>query len=174
MKLHYIIGDVTKPIKKPAMICHINNDIGGWGRGVVLAIGRIFPEAERAYRSRFNSGDPLKLGETQLVEISNNDGSFSGVYVANMVAQHDIRWQGKVPPIRYDALEECLNFVYTNASEYGCSVHMPRIGCALAGGSWNEIGPIVERLMTVETYVYTLSDQKNRWNDEYEDINEFV
>lgn len=164
MKIHYIIGDVTKPIKKPAMICHINNDIGGWGRGVVLAIGKAFPEAEKAYRGRFNSGDPIKLGETQIV------CSCPDVYIANMVAQHDVKWQGKVPPIRYEALEKCLSFVYTRASEYGCSVHMPRIGCVLAGGSWDEIGPMVERLMTVETYVYTLLDQKDRWNNEYEGV----
>lgn len=167
--LHYLIGDVTKPIKKPSLICHINNDIGGWGRGVVLSIGKAFPEAERAYRDRFNAGNPINLGETQIVEISNGDGSFSGVRVANMIAQHGIRWQGKTPPIRYEALERCLKFVYTNASKYGCSVHMPRIGCVLAGGQWDSISPIIERVMTVETFVYTLPDQKDRWNNEYEE-----
>jgi hypothetical protein len=31
---------------------------------------------------------------------------------------------------------------------------MPRIGCGLAGGKWEEIEPIIKKLMTVDTYVY--------------------
>ncbi|MDR6488204.1 O-acetyl-ADP-ribose deacetylase (regulator of RNase III) [Chryseobacterium vietnamense] len=37
------------------------------------------------------------------------------------------------------------------------NIHMPRIGCGLAGGKWEEIEPIIERALLkkdVEVYVY--------------------
>lgn len=37
------------------------------------------------------------------------------------------------------------------------SIHMPRIGCGLAGGKWEEIEIIIERTLiknNVEVYVY--------------------
>lgn len=170
MNIHYIIGDATKPIKNPAIICHVNNDIGGWGRGFVLAVSNVFPEAENAYRSRFKSGYPMKLGETQIIEISDNNGQSTGIYVANMVAQHDVKNKNGLPPIRYGSLRCCLDQVYKSALEYGCTVHMPRIGSDLAGGDWKTVESIIKSAMTVDTYVYTLPNQKDRWDDEYEGV----
>jgi len=61
------------------------------------------------------------------------------LYVANMIAQHGYRSANGQIPLRYDALETCLLKV-TEALEDGdlgpweYKVHMPRIGCGLAGG----------------------------------------
>jgi O-acetyl-ADP-ribose deacetylase (regulator of RNase III) len=63
--------------------------------------------------------------------------------VANMVAQRGVRASGGVPPIRYDALRECLITLAERATALGASVHMPRIGCGLAGGSWPEVEVII-------------------------------
>jgi O-acetyl-ADP-ribose deacetylase (regulator of RNase III) len=51
-----------------------------------------------------------------------------------------------VPPIRYEAVRSGLVKVAIKANQLNASVHMPRIGCGLAGGEWSEIEPI-----TVET-----------------------
>jgi len=160
-KLHYLIGDALKPIKTPAINCHCCNSIGGWGRGYVLAIRAMYPAAEKAYLNWFATGSP-KLGDVQYVQVT------SGLCIANMIGQEGVQWQGKIPPIRYEALEKCLKDVYTLATDENAIVTMPRIGCVLAGGTWNVIGPMVEKLMTVDTYVYTLESQKDRWNDKYE------
>ena len=49
--LRIIRGDATSPqAKGPKIIAHICNDLGGWGKGFVLAISRRWPEPERAYR----------------------------------------------------------------------------------------------------------------------------
>jgi O-acetyl-ADP-ribose deacetylase (regulator of RNase III) len=160
-KLHYLIGDATEPVIKPAMIIHCCNDEGGWGRGFVLALRSKFPESEKAYRNWFATKDP-RLGEVQFVQITPD------ICIANMIGQQGTRWQGKIPPIRYDALSVCIEKVYDKASKDKVSVHMPRIGCVLAGGSWDVIGPLIEKRMTVESYVYTLESQKNRWQDKYE------
>lgn len=163
MRIRYLIGDATLPVKKPAMISHCNNDIGGWGCGFVLALRDRYPLAEKRYRQLFQKEpDKAKLGYAQIVKVDHD------VFVANMIAQHGIRWQGKTPPIRYDALEQTLQTAYAFAKENGLAMHMPRIGCVLAGGSWDQIEPIIQKTMTVDTFVYTLANQADRWGDFYE------
>lgn len=44
----YITGDATRPQDQGAkIIVHICNDIGGWGKGFVVAISRRWPEPEQ-------------------------------------------------------------------------------------------------------------------------------
>ena len=59
--------------------------------------------------------------------------------------QHGIKQHGGQPPIRYDALRTCLAKVARKALETNASVHMPRIGCGLAGGKWEAVEPIMGR-----------------------------
>ncbi|HEX5105011.1 MAG TPA: hypothetical protein VFV87_14425 [Pirellulaceae bacterium] len=76
-----------------------------------------------------------------------------------MIAQRGIRTSGGLPPIRYDAVRTCLEQVSRFAQENAATVHMPRIGCGLAGGTWDEVEPIiVETLVTagVEATVYDI------------------
>jgi O-acetyl-ADP-ribose deacetylase (regulator of RNase III) len=51
-------------------------------------------------------------------------------------------WGG--PPIRYEALAACLGLLADQALELGATVHMPRIGCGLAGGEWSRVQPLIE------------------------------
>jgi O-acetyl-ADP-ribose deacetylase (regulator of RNase III) len=53
-------------------------------------------------------------------------------------------------------LEECLRDVERFARDFDhASVHMPRIGCGLAGGKWSEVEPILERVfVATEVYIY--------------------
>jgi O-acetyl-ADP-ribose deacetylase (regulator of RNase III) len=53
------------------------------------------------------------------------------------------------PPIRYEAVEACLDNVAEKAKDLKASVHMPRIGCGLAGGKWEIIEPIIEKTLLV-------------------------
>ena len=162
MKIHYLIGDATIPGHRPAIIFHVNNSIGGWGRGFVISLSNRYPEPEKAYREWFKTGNP-QLGDHQFVQVKPD------LWVANIIGQEGVRWQGKKPPIRYESLEKGLKSAYDFALENGLTVACPRLGCVLAGGQWREIEAILKKVMTVETYVYTLLDQKNRWNDPYED-----
>lgn len=165
-QLHYLIGDATDPIVKPTIIAHICNSVGGWGAGFVLALSRKNKDPEKAYHKWYHeNNDSFVLGAIQLIPFEED------VMVANMIAQYGIRWEGKIPPIRYDALEQCLGLVYKHAKEHGWTVSMPRIGCVLSGGSWNKIEAIIKNTMTVDTYVYTLESQKDRWPTTYEEIN---
>ncbi len=81
------------------------------------------------------------------------------LWVANMVGQRGIQRSKGKSPIRYDAVEKCLDKVASFALDLGATVHMPRIGCGLAGGKWEEIEPIIIRQLCskgIDVYVYDL------------------
>jgi O-acetyl-ADP-ribose deacetylase (regulator of RNase III) len=155
--LTYLTGDATNPPGDGnKIIAHICNDIGGWGKGFVVAVSRRWPEPERAYRRWFREGvaGGFALGEVRLVPVTPT------IWVANMIAQHGIGPGPDGPPIRYAAVEQCLDAVAGAAAERAASVHLPRIGCGLAGGTWDRIEPILVRTLAerdIATTVYDLS-----------------
>ena len=60
-------------------------------------------------------------------------------------------------PVRYEAIEQCLTQLAIEAKSLNASVHMPRIGCGLAGGKWELIEPVIERTLSandIDVYVY--------------------
>ena len=71
------------------------------------------------------------------------------------VSLHGIKRGSSGVPLRYDAVQDCLKQLAVRALELEASVHMPRIGCGLAGGKWDKIEPIIlEELIKKEIDVY--------------------
>jgi len=149
--IQYVTGDATVPGGDgPKVIAHVCNDIGAWGAGFVLALSKRWREPERRYRAWCAGTDPFSLrmvlGGVQLVPVTPD------LAVANIVAQHGISGINGEPPIRYDSLRDGLRWLAKNgawATTRGLagprfSVHMPRIGCGLAGGRWEVVGKIVQ------------------------------
>lgn len=169
----FIQGDATAPVgdNETKIIAHVCNNVGGWGRGFVLSLTKKWPAPERSYRSWYQMNSdtgfdelvPFRLGRMKLVQVGNN------TYVANMIAQH-----GTLPdengkqPIRYDALEDCFAELSLHAKQLNASIHMPRIGCGLAGGKWSEIEPIIDRMLVEHNvFVYDFDTNDARtvpWN----------
>jgi len=142
MAIEYREGDATATQGNgKKIIAHICNDIGGWGRGFVLAISKRWPEPEQQYRQWYQSGKNFSLGQIQLVQVSDDS------WVANMIGQRDIHSQKGVPPIRYDAVESCLEKLADMTEQMQARVQMPRIGCGLAGGKWQQMEPIIEKCL---------------------------
>lgn len=144
MSIQYVIGDATQPQGDGnKIICHVCNDIGAWGAGFVLAISKRWPLPEDAYRrwskDSIEGFPPFELGQIQPIQVADD------IWVCNMVAQDGIRYADE-PPIRYHALQDCLKRVATLAQNLNASIHMPRIGCGLAGGKWE----LVERIIGQE------------------------
>lgn len=152
--LTILAGDATSPqAKGPKVIAHGCNDIGGWGKGFVLAISRRWPEPERDFRRwhRERARNDFGLGAVRLVQV------LPDTWVANMVTQRGIKRGSAGVPIRYEAVETCLRTLAAEAVRLGASVHMPRLGCGLAGGDWARVEPIVVRTLCaagVPTTVY--------------------
>jgi O-acetyl-ADP-ribose deacetylase (regulator of RNase III) len=91
----------------------------------------------------------LALGSVDLVRVESDS------WVANMMAQKGLRSRSNPIPLRLYALAECLATLKMKTT--GRSVHMPRIGCGLAGGTWSNVEPIIAReLAGVDVYVYDL------------------
>ena len=160
-KIIYTTGDATSPGGTGnKIIVHICNDIGGWGKGFVLALSKKWKAPEDSYRSwyRGETEIPFELGQVQFVKVENN------ILVANLLAQHDIIPRSGIPPVRYDAVRQCLEKVAMKALSLNASVHMPRIGCGLAGGKWEEIEIIVSQTLIsqgIEVTVYDLPRQSD-------------
>ena len=155
MSINYIVGDATASIGNgPKIIAHVCNDIGGWGRGFVVALSKRWPEPELRYRA-WHRGDepiPFALGEVQLVQV------LEDLWVANIIGQRDVRVVEGVPPVRYEAMRTGLKRVAAEARRLNASVHMPRIGCGLAGGKWAEVERIVEEELVNNAVVVTVYD----------------
>ncbi|MET8171447.1 macro domain-containing protein [Streptomyces clavifer] len=139
-EITYVRGDATTPLGNGVkLIVHCCNDLGGWGKGFVLALSRRSPEPEAAYRRRHRerAGNDFGLGAVQFVPT----GPYT--WVANPVGQRGTRTGSKGVPVRYEAIDAGLEKVAARAAELGASVHMPRIGCGPAGGTWSRIEPLV-------------------------------
>ncbi len=154
MDIMYIKGDATSPFApNNKVITHICNDIGGWGKGFVLALSKKWKIAEEAYRQWYRSQEGFSLGAVQFVKVADD------IYVANMIGQQGIHKDSKrLPPIRYEAVRQCLKEVALFATKHEASVHMPRIGCGLAGGKWELIEEIIKEELIAKGIAVTVYD----------------
>lgn len=166
--IKYVEGDATDP-QGPGrkIIAHVCNDAGGWGAGFVLALSARSSTPQQEYRRWYRnwitvpyvpglaSEPPFRLGEIQFAYFR---GVQDDVWVCNMIAQHGTD-HSNGPAIRYPALRRCLRNLATAANAAQATVHMPRIGCGLAGGKWEKVQPIIMTEMcsrNVEITVYDL------------------
>lgn len=167
-KIHYIIGDATLPIETEAenrLIVHCCNTLGAWGAGFVIPLAKRYPNARSSYFNYIHKGN-VSLGDVDEVKVTDN------IYVENLMGQ---KFLGKGPngeiPCDYNAIETgFLNiiskwFSYDSTirkNKQNFSIHMPRIGCGLAGGDWKIIENIIQRtfvdIANVDVYVYDLKD----------------
>ncbi|MFG2332961.1 macro domain-containing protein [Streptomyces sp. NPDC048604] len=152
----YVRGDASAPQGKGVkIIAHVCNDLGGWGKGFVLALSRRWPEPEAAFRRwhRERARNGFGLGAAQFVQV----GPY--LWVANMVGQRGIRTgRSTGVPVRYEAIDTALGALADKAVELGASVHMPRIGCGLAGGKWSRVEPLIEERLVARGIPVTVYD----------------
>jgi O-acetyl-ADP-ribose deacetylase (regulator of RNase III) len=163
----YVVGDATRPSHNSdtRLVIHCCNDIGGWGRGFVLAVSARDHVVETRFR-QWSTGDltsangcEYKLGNVQFSSFAEDD-----LYIANMVGQHGVRTVAGVPPIRYEAIESCLKKVAKwvmdrKSKGEKVSVHAPRFGAGLAGGRWEKIEALIEKelcSLDIDVTVYDL------------------
>jgi O-acetyl-ADP-ribose deacetylase (regulator of RNase III) len=120
-------------------ILQVCNDTGAYGAGFSGVLSRRWPMIESNYRQWWRSRNgELQLGDIQVVQVQ------SDTAVINMIGQHGIGPdEDGNPPIRYDGLEKALSNAGVLISDEKGTAHMPRIGCGLAGGSWDLVEPLV-------------------------------
>jgi len=144
VELKYVKGDATSPMGTGnKIIVHVCNDVGGWGKGFVMALSAKWNKPEKKYREWYQLKENFKLGQSQFVKVEED------IWIANMIGQRDIKKDKEGnPPVRYDAIASALSQVCRFAIENNASVHMPRIGCGLAGGDWKKMELIILEELT--------------------------
>ncbi|HAO5836599.1 TPA: Appr-1-p processing protein [Listeria monocytogenes] len=128
-------------------------DVGFYGKQYkIFVIKNLnWEEPEKAYRKWYKDKNDFKLGEVQLIPVTDY------ISICNMIGQKGTKTGSKGAPIRYEAVESCLEKLSEIANEQQASIHMPRIGCGLAGGKWEIIEPIIRKTLIandIEVYIY--------------------
>jgi O-acetyl-ADP-ribose deacetylase (regulator of RNase III) len=153
-KIKYIHGDATNPLENGRKILiHCCNDIGKWGKGFVVALARKWPKTRTEYINWYKSKKGFKLGAVQFVRVEPD------IVVGNMIGQHGIYPQNRKPPIRYSAIEKCLDKVGVAAQSNKAHVIAPKFGAGLAGGKWDFIEQLIIKYVCsrdIPVTIYTI------------------
>lgn len=118
-----------------------------------MAISKRWKEPEQRYREWFKSKTGFSLGEVQFVKVEDD------LWIANLIGQYKIN-KDKMgnAPIRYEAILSGLEKVAQFTAENDATVHMPRIGCGLAGGIWDKIEPLIKSALAEKNIEVTVYD----------------
>jgi O-acetyl-ADP-ribose deacetylase (regulator of RNase III) len=146
--IHYLVGDATYPWGEGnKVIAHCCNNKGAWGSGFVLALNKRWEMPELAYKSL----NVYNGGKVQFVPVSQN------IIVANIIGQDGYGTDGK-QYVNYEWIDQGLGVVNDFADLTNSTIHMPRIGCGLAGGTWDKMEQIIEdtRSFKNSIFVYDL------------------
>jgi O-acetyl-ADP-ribose deacetylase (regulator of RNase III) len=155
-EIAYIRGDATSPRGAGyRIIAQIVNDRAAtWGAGFALAVRKKWPAIQDAFRAWAESRNNLSLGNSHLTQIDASTALFS------MIAQHGYGPSPK-PRIRYAALRKALEQLASVAAEKGATIHMPRIGCGQAGGSWEIVRDLIDETLISKSVRVTVYDPPN-------------
>jgi len=161
--INYMKGDATRPLGRgKQIIAHIVNDVGKFGAGFSGALDTRFKKIpSKSYAEWFREKEVLGI-QFQLGAVLYTRVAGPRVMVAHMLAQHGVGTDRQ--RVDYDALTVCLFDLMRSARQEKASVHMPRIGTGLAGGTWAVIGSILKLAFehadggrqSVQVYVYDL------------------
>ena len=148
----YEVGDATVPFERGrTLIIHVVNNVGLWGSGFVVPLGKKYPKAREKFLDHVGH---MQLGKTDFVTVESYK-----LVIANMCAQNGVRSDRNPHPLKYGPLATCIDHVCYYAAKNSYRILAPKFGSDLAGGSWPKIESIFyEALDTyqVEATVRTL------------------
>jgi O-acetyl-ADP-ribose deacetylase (regulator of RNase III) len=146
-----IVGNALQPqAAPPLIIAHVLSSSGAYGAGFAAQVARRWPQLPQRYREwvlpTLPGFDAGRLGAVQFV------GAAPGITVAHMTAMRGLRSKRNPVPLDYGALIMCLQRLDERAGETGESIHMPLIGCGLAGGRWEDVRTILRGIFARTAY----------------------
>lgn len=118
------------------VLVHGCNCFVTWGAGIALQVKKEFPMAYEEDRQT-RVGDIHKLGHIQIVPCT-------GKYIINLYSQYDC--STNTVQLEYGALGRGLRRVkeWADLRANWPKIGMPRIGCGLAGGDWDQVSQLIE------------------------------
>jgi len=151
----YRIGSATQPPERPAVIVHCTNNIGKWGKGFTAALDQDWPHAKDSF-----SLGAMILGEVRCGRLTPRAPGSPGLelWVAHCCGQNGVRSASNPRPLDLAWLKLALRRVAMREWPLGVSFHLPRIGCGLAEGTWEEVESVVQATLAARapTFVYDL------------------
>lgn len=149
----YVKGDATRPVGPgPWMVAHVVNDIGVYGAGFSGAVLKRWPHVYKDFKKMELGTVDFRLARS----IYSPEKAWldpDRIVVAHMCAQKGVG-TNKVR-IQYHMLADCLSEIKMLSDGDGFSIHMPRIGCGLAGGDWQVVEEIIDSV-ELDCTVYDL------------------
>jgi O-acetyl-ADP-ribose deacetylase (regulator of RNase III) len=146
MSINYIKGNALHPIKKPAFLCHVVNNVGKFGAGFALSMAKEYPHAKLVYMEQA----AYKMGDT-IPAMMGKDFA-----IIHLIAQKGLPSARRPKPADLEALKTSLLDMRTMLPS-GFSVHMPKVCTGYGGYTWEEVLPVIEEsLKGVEVYIYEL------------------
>lgn len=137
--LKYVKGDLLAV--RTGIIGHGVNCRGAFGSGVAGQIARMYPQVRKLYLQRHTTIG-WQLGDVQFIDLTKMDPK---LIVANIASQDDYGTD-KVN-VDYSGLAIGLEKVFRFAELENLPVALPKIGCGLAGGSWETVERIITTLL---------------------------
>lgn len=153
--IEFLRGNILQPRGAgPKLIVHVVSDATpNWGgKGVAIAIKQKWGQAQEDFRRWF--GERGKLGAVHYCRVERD------LEIATVIAQRGYGPSAS-PRIRYTALETALRSLVTRAQEHAATVHMPRIGCGQAGGSWAFVEELINSSLVAAKVPVTVYDLPN-------------
>ena len=144
--MRFITQDILTMVT--GVICHQVNCMGVMGAGLAKQIRAKFPLVYQEYMAEHLAGR-LTLGEVIFTTVSTDPP----LYIASMCGQQNYGRHGNFT--NNFAFEACLKRVaefrdiqaHLGKAE-PMAIYMPyKIGCGLAGGNWNDISVIIDRVL---------------------------
>jgi Zn-dependent peptidase ImmA (M78 family) len=156
--IKFTVGDASDPLgAEPKVLLQLVNDQATlWGGGFAKQSGRKWPRAQANFRQWAMSRGNLKRGNIHSFAVRPD------LTLVSLVAQHGFGKASSGPRLRYGALFSALEKVGEFAKAGNATVHMPRIGTAAAGGSWNIIEDIIRETLVSRSIAVTVYDLHRR------------
>ncbi len=154
--ISYVDGDIFEYVAtgEYGMFIHGCNCLHTMGAGVAKTAKAFCPALLKADKEQTIYGDRDKLGTmSKVVEVYNGNI----VVMANGYTQFDYKYSlAGVAPVDLDAIEKLFTTVGERCTHL--KVIIPKIGAGLAGGDWDEIESIINKVakdvdITVVNYV---------------------
>lgn len=142
----YTEGDVLDVLYGKGRVqglVHVVNDAGRWGAGFTAALDRWEPQLREDYLR-----EPMRLGEVRAAHVEHYRHSCKTT-VFHVCAMNGVRRAGVPRPLSYAALARGLRSVGKAWSliHPEANIYMPRIGCGLAGGTWDQVEPLIVKAL---------------------------
>lgn len=143
VEVKYVSGDATSPRGQGKKIITqlVNDKALTWGRGFTVAVRNKWPVVQGLFTEWMgNHGVDDRLGNVHFARLGED------LELASLIAQHGYGASSGLR-LRYAALEKCLEILSQHARASNATVHMPRIGCGEAGGSWEIVSDIIDETL---------------------------